>query len=68
MLLAICTTRAKKESKKGKQKKGGAGGGGVMRNLLPGDSNLDFPNQLELKVNGSIQYTGQPRKSLLMQF
>ena len=64
MLLAICTTGVKKESKKEKQKKGE----GVMRNLLPGDSNLDFPNQLELKVNGSIQYTGQPRKSLLMQF
>ena len=64
MLLAICTTGVKKESKKEKQKKGE----GVMRNLFPGDSNLDFPNQLELKVNGSIQYTGQPRKSLLMQF
>ena len=28
-----------------------------MRNLLPGDSNLNFPNQLELKVNGSINST-----------
>ena len=47
-------TGEKKRVKKKNQKKGG---GGVMRNLLPGDSNLNFPNQLELKVNGSINST-----------
>ena len=51
MLLAICTTQVKKRVKKKKKKKK------VTKNLLQGDSNLDPPNALELKVNASIHWT-----------
>ena len=45
----------KKESKKKKKKKK------VTKNLLQGDSNLDPPNTLELKVNASIHWTTSVR-------
>ena len=48
-------TSYKKESKKKKKKKK------VTKNLLQGDSNLDLPNTLELKVNASIHWTTSVR-------
>ena len=55
MLPAFCTTQVKKRVKRDlkKRKKKNK----VTKNLLPGDSNRDPHNQLELKANATIHWT-----------
>ena len=50
MLLVTCTTQVKKRFKKKKKNE-------ATKNFLQEDSNPDYQNQLELKINASIHWT-----------